>query len=73
MDILDLFDFDSFLLILHHMELDPVINPSSPLTLHHNDNPAVAIVLDPLDGTNFVEWSIAVQCGLSVKNKLQLC
>ncbi|KAL8506573.1 hypothetical protein ACS0TY_017459 [Phlomoides rotata] len=54
------------------MELNPVLNPLSPLALHHNDNSAVAIILDPLDGTNYVEWSIAIQRGLSVKNKLQL-
>ncbi|KAL8471877.1 hypothetical protein ACS0TY_029201 [Phlomoides rotata] len=54
------------------MELDPAVNLFSPLVLHHNDNPTVAIVLDLLDDTNYVEWSTVVQRGLSVKNKLQL-
>lgn len=54
------------------MELDPSKNPLSPLILHHNDNPATAIALDLLDGTNFIEWSVAVKRGLSVKNKLAL-
>ncbi|KAL8475944.1 hypothetical protein ACS0TY_028557 [Phlomoides rotata] len=54
------------------MELDPAVNLFSPLVLHHNHNPTIAIVLDLLDDTNYVEWSTVVLRGLSVKNKLQL-
>lgn len=52
--------------------LNPALNPLSPLSLHHNDNPAVPIVLDQLTGPNFIAWSSAVRRGLSVKNKLPL-
>lgn len=52
--------------------LNPALNPLSPLHLHHNDNPAVSIVIDPLFGSNFVSWSHSVRRALSVKNKLPL-
>ncbi|KAL8510136.1 hypothetical protein ACS0TY_017090 [Phlomoides rotata] len=52
--------------------LNPLENPLFPLALHPNDNPAVSIVLDPLNGSNFVSWSHVVKCALSVKKKVSL-
>lgn len=49
--------------------LNSMENPLSPLALHPQDNLDIAIVLEPLDVTNFVSWSHAVKCTLSVKNK----
>ncbi|KAL8493445.1 hypothetical protein ACS0TY_024597 [Phlomoides rotata] len=52
--------------------LNPVLNPYSPFALQPNDNPAVSIVLDPLNGPNFISWSHSIMRALSVKNKLPL-
>lgn len=51
------------------VSLNSMENPLSPLAFHPNDNPAVSIVLDPLDGINFISWSHVVKHALSVKNK----
>ncbi|KAL8489601.1 hypothetical protein ACS0TY_025495 [Phlomoides rotata] len=52
--------------ILDSTSLNHVLNPLSPLALHPNDNPAIAIVLDPLIGSNFVSWSHAIKRALCV-------
>lgn len=54
------------------VSLDPAVNPLSPYYLHHNDNLAMSIALEPLDGENFISWRQSVARGLSVKNKLPL-
>lgn len=54
------------------VSLNPVDNPLSHLALHLNDNIAIAIVMEPLDDTNFISWSHAVKRALSVKNKAPL-
>lgn len=52
--------------------LNPVESLLSPFSLHPQDNSAIAIVLEPLDGSNFMSWSHAVKRALSVKNKALL-
>ncbi|KAL6291859.1 hypothetical protein ACE6H2_000001 [Prunus campanulata] len=43
---------------------------SSPLYLHHSDNPGVILVTQPLLGDNYPTWSRAMRMALDAKNKL---
>lgn len=52
--------------------LNSTLNLFSPLALHPQDNPAVSIIFEPLNGVNFVSWSHSIKRALSVKNKIPL-
>lgn len=42
----------------------------SPFHLTNGDNPGLSLISDVLDGTNYDNWSIAMNIALDVKNKL---
>ncbi|KAL9262211.1 hypothetical protein AKJ16_DCAP14767 [Drosera capensis] len=46
------------------------VDISSPLFLHHSDNPCIVLVAQPLTDTNYPAWSQGMLTALSIKNKL---
>jgi len=45
-------------------------NPNNPFQLDTEDNPAIILVTNLLNGDNYATWSRAMQRALRAKNKL---
>lgn len=48
---------------------DHLSNPSHPLFLHPDENPALILVNPPLSDTNFQQWRHDMLVALKTKNK----
>ncbi|XP_019418614.1 PREDICTED: uncharacterized protein LOC109329404 [Lupinus angustifolius] len=52
-------------------EVNPIKYPSSPFSMHSNENPRAILVSSLLNGENYHLWSCAMSMTLKSKNKLQ--
>ncbi|CAA7030339.1 unnamed protein product [Microthlaspi erraticum] len=56
---------------LHPFEVsDSPGNVHSPYHLHSSDHPGLVLTAEPLDGSNYGIWSIAISTSLEAKNKM---
>ncbi|XP_042027205.1 uncharacterized protein LOC121774384 [Salvia splendens] len=52
------------------VQIQPAEDFSSPYYLHPSDNPGLQLVSQPLDGSNYINWSRSMTTALVAKNKL---